>query len=62
MRDQLDDEDAFGVGAESAGWVLMGVDLASLATSIILFFAIDGEEAAEGQPYVAPFTREGWRE
>ncbi len=33
-----------GEGLEGAGWALMGVGLASLVTSIVLFAAFDGTE------------------
>ena len=58
-RDDFDAEAASGEAFESAGWALMGVGLASLATSIILFAAFDGEVPVEGQAYVAPFAGEG---
>ena len=43
-RADLADMSDSGEAMESAGWALMGVGLAALATSIVLFAAFDGRE------------------
>ena len=57
--EQFDDEAASGQALETAGWALMGVGLAALATSIVLFAAFDGEEPAERRAHIAPFGGQG---
>lgn len=45
---ELEDIRGTGESMEAAGWALMGVGLASLVASIVLFAAFDGTEPATG--------------
>jgi len=48
-RSDLDSQRSAGQSMEAAGWALLGVGLASLAASIVLFFAFDSTEPAAGR-------------
>ena len=61
-RSSLADLSDSGEAMESAGWALMGVGLAAMVTSIVLFAAFDGSETvgqAEGSAFaVSPLVLE----
>ena len=61
-RSSLADLSDSGEAMESAGWALMGVGLAAMVTSIVLFAAFDGSESvgqAEGSAFaVSPLVME----
>jgi hypothetical protein len=51
-RAELDDQSATGEAMETAGWALMGVGLASLVASVVIFTAFDGTETVAVAPVV----------
>jgi len=55
---ELDSRAQSGAGLEAGGWALMCIGLASLAASVVLFLAFDGEEPLvldESRAFLTPF-------